>query len=535
VDLSETLRHAVLELTNVTRPPNTVLAIQPKLDEFSEFCYAYFASTSYPVHVTYKKVYMFMFYQAFREKKSKRGRWRSGQPRFDKAACQELFGPYHQNSQLALNVEEFPLPHQPIGYSTFKQYRMAIKTLYDEQVQTNMQSTPWDHIWQKSLKVLEKHVRDRLVMVNRAQHKEKYNHSFAPYGMVEDYPKMESVMFENADSSHPRSLCTALRHRYCLLHLTSGILRCESLYRAELSDFFCLTHPKVTRDVHQPLLMISQISVGKINHGRLLYGRATRHQDVNLCPVGALAFYLQVRFHITGEFAAFDVSDWLSNEKWFDVKLLVDVQSTDTTKMMKKDSYGKAVKQMLAELGISCLDILHLGRKLGTKIGELFEAEQGALKNLGNWNLDIFDSAYSNKLPMNAIRTLAGTNPECYYVSRTAVDVPMELLVKTPMGSWCYAARDAVIEMGDRSKVTAKQTLMFFCELNKVFVQDAAAMMIKESEKRSSHALFEYVPCFASEEFEVRLIVLLCFFLTTRELTLFFPDVQGPDEEKAGK
>jgi hypothetical protein len=65
---------------------------------------------------------------------------------------------------------------------------------------------------------------------------------------------------------------------------------------------------------------------GKTNHGQTLYGCATRHKDVSLCSVVALAFYLMFLFSVTREFESFTLEDWLENSKWFDIKLLVDLQ-----------------------------------------------------------------------------------------------------------------------------------------------------------------------------------------------------------------
>jgi hypothetical protein len=83
---------------------------------------------------------------------------------------------------------------------------------------------------------------------------------------------------------------------------------------------------------------------GKTNHGRILYGRATRHLNVLMCCIGALSFYLMYRFAITGEFENMTCEDWLDNSSWFDVKLLVDVhRGGGYNKMMKNDSYSKAI------------------------------------------------------------------------------------------------------------------------------------------------------------------------------------------------
>jgi hypothetical protein len=58
-----------------------------------------------------------------------------------------------------------------------------------------------------------------------------------------------------------------------LLHLTSGILRCESSYRAELSDFCGIIVPQNDRDADPMFVMVNQIPFGKTNHGRVLQER----------------------------------------------------------------------------------------------------------------------------------------------------------------------------------------------------------------------------------------------------------------------
>jgi hypothetical protein len=64
----------------------------------------------------------------------------------------------------------------------------------------------------------------------------------------------------------------------------------------------------------------------KTNHGQTLYGRATRHKDVSLCSVCALAFYLMFPFSVTREFENSTLEDWMENSKWFDIKMLVNLQ-----------------------------------------------------------------------------------------------------------------------------------------------------------------------------------------------------------------
>ena len=118
----------------------------------------------------------------------------------------------------------------------------------------------------------------------------------------------------------------------------------------------------------------------------------------------------------------------------------------------------------------------------------------------------MFDTAYSAKLPMGPIRKLAGFNSAngfCFN-TRTAVNVPEELLHLTPMGKWCYTAYEDVVEhsrLNGGSNATAVEVLKFFCELNTIYIQDAAALIAMYPD-RADHPMFKEVPVFASEQSE---------------------------------
>ncbi|MGL5915851.1 MAG: hypothetical protein ACRCZG_06285, partial [Culicoidibacterales bacterium] len=88
--------------------------------------------------------------------------------------------------------------------------------------------------------------------------------------------------------------------------------------------------------------------------------------------------------------------------------------------------------------------------------------------------------------------------------------------LSTPIGKWVYGALEAVTQVaGPGKNMTAIHTLRFFVELNKIFLQDAAAMMVLHPE-RSEHALFQQMPCFHTNEFMVRHNRLIYLFAIDR-------------------
>jgi hypothetical protein len=187
-------------------------------------------------------------------------------------------------------------------------------------------------------------------------------------------------------------------------------------------------------------------------------------------------------------------------------QILADINGCDRSNEMRNDSYGDHIKSVLSRLKLNCNKVLHLGRNLGAKFLEFLEAEADEIRRMGQWSPSMFDTSYSTKLPMGPIRKLAGFFglQKIYFNTRTAIIPPQELLVQTPLGAWCYVALDALKEAAPEGKhMTAIQMLRFFCELNSIFIQDAAAMTVLHPE-REHHAMFHEMPVFTSEEFKVR-------------------------------
>ena len=165
-------------------------------------------------------------------------------------------------STFALNDEEIPDPEFPIGYSAIAQYRAGLQKLHGWQVANHITSLGWEFVWwTNQTKDLVKLSESREVRRKRNNYEEKMDKVFAPYQAVDRFDVIENE-FWSRSSRNARSAGCWLRNRYVFLHTTAGILRCESLYRAELSDFLGVGTKKDT-DVHNIYIMITQIPEGK--------------------------------------------------------------------------------------------------------------------------------------------------------------------------------------------------------------------------------------------------------------------------------
>lgn len=506
------MEQAVLEMSEALRPDATQKAFDPKIEEFFGFCDLLYPTDLYRCNLTHDKVHEFMFFVSFRDNKNKTGTKESRKARkeavlrgehFDLEDYRRVIAAFRSNDDGEITEANWPKPKYPTGHQNFNQCKAVFRKIYKVQTAKRVLNIHWEAIWQLGLEMLQQHVKNRTPQAKKASYAEKLASEFAPCAAVEECPNIEQELW--VDSQHGqgrRGTCSGLRCRHCLLQLTSGVLHCESLCRAELSDFLSIRPPKRDTDVHAPLLMVNQIVQGKTNKNRTLHGRSTRHRDPLLCCIGALGFHLCYRFWISNEFAAFMVDDWCDNNKWFDIKLLVDVFSDDLTKSMKNCCYAKKIKSVLTRLKLALCKLLHLGRNIGAKLLELMEEEDDAIRRMGQWNPSVCDNSYSVKLPMGPIRKLAGFgdgNSLCFN-TRTVVLPSDELRRMTPFGSWCYDAFTGVV-MKDQSKTTALGFLKFMCELNDVLLQDAAAIMVLHPE-RADHSLFRDMEVFRSPEFE---------------------------------
>jgi hypothetical protein len=255
------------------------------------------------------------------------------------------------------------------------------------------------------------------------------------------------------------------------------------------------------------------IALGKTNHGSTkLYGRAIRAKDVRACGMGAYAFYLSVRFHMTKEFSSVPDDFFCENKNWFDFKLLVDCYANDYCKEMSNDSYAKFMKKILNELKIPSNHIVHIGRVLGSADLELLENEKSGTLDMGNWAADVHKNSYSIKMPIKSLRKAAGfvLADGMHHNVRTTVEPETEdgdLLdsvfpfVKRCLAAVLEAKNDGTEQSKSQSHLnTAVCFLELLQHLALVFLQDAAAMVVLHPE-RGENAMYKHIPVLKCEQF----------------------------------
>jgi hypothetical protein len=231
-------------------------------------------TNEFPTHIESLKVYDFMFYQCFRKKQQPGGIGGGVSLTFNGLEYEEVTREYNDaHIKWKADPTGNPMPDPEdggVGFSAIMQYRAGLKKLFDRQSHLNINGNTWEKVWMLGAKELVKIVESRRMRIKRENYEEKVTKEFAGYHAVDRFDEIEEAFWERSFTSM-RTAFPYIRHRMLLLYTTSGILRCESLTKADLSDFQGLTVKKET-DIDPLYVMISQIPEGTFSCYFLYYG-----------------------------------------------------------------------------------------------------------------------------------------------------------------------------------------------------------------------------------------------------------------------
>lgn len=404
--------HLVSQTNLQNRRVNTAKAYDPKKQEFLAFCDHMYAGKPVTTRyvVTEDKLYFFLFYQAYRSKKKGGGGKRksdgSRQPHeFDPEDYDRVWSEFGSR-----NLPEGatpPDPENPLGFSMVNQYKAAVRKLYDQQRIEYVNNRLWENVCTPRVHELMTMVANRKRRIDRKNFTEKLDQEFTPFTTLTQMPEIEDWLWNHGKDS-ARSAFSALRNRFGFLQCFAGALRHEALFHAELSDLMGLIVPKKVED--DLFIFIMQMDQGKTikEGGSRQLGRALRHKDVSVCPVGALGFYLFQRFRMTGEMEDGKRPDFCDNKDWFSTKLFVHCSQEDKRLEMKKKNFTDMIRECFASLKIFTRHYGHFGRVSAPALLELEEISHELIRILGNWDATIQEERYSSKIPVQALRVMAG-------------------------------------------------------------------------------------------------------------------------------
>lgn len=92
---------------------------------------------------------------------------------------------------------------------------------------------------------------------------EKIDHEVAPFFYVQHLSNIERTMWKRAVSANQRTVFASLRDGYTLKQTLCGILRGESLEKADLSDLLDIKWKVEGVDLHEIHILVLQIAMGK--------------------------------------------------------------------------------------------------------------------------------------------------------------------------------------------------------------------------------------------------------------------------------
>ena len=504
---------------SVNARDGTFTAYEPKKQEWDEFCAQIYGpaamlnsgveslqalppQTLMQVYtVTPNKCYNFVFYQAHRKIRSRR---QATDTQFGAAeaeeykAINEVYGGAQANP---------PDPPTCLGHSQVNIYKATVYNIFLEQKASGCNSFSWqDDINSDALKMLMKKIRNRAPLVAKRNAEEKIDAHMAPFFYVQWLPHLERYFFAKGVSNHRSVVFSSLRNAFTFKFSLAGVLRGESLERADLSDlcdYFWQGEP----DPYPIHLLIMAICQGKTNQDKKLFGRAMRHREETMCPIGALALYLWYRFDVRGEWA--DARpDFLDNTAWFFIKLLVSATSKEVLEELDIKSFADAIQEAMDAVGVACNHRAHFGRKVMPVILEMCEVLSDLVKNLGLWSRDVHEQHYAASMPLQAMRVAGGHKIErgSVFYKRgqkppSACGQRLRLLI-FPWLDYERARVHAFNQQGPRknTKPTAAGFLAMLDNCRDVLLQDVACRM--NNPQSPAHQVFRH-PIFQSDDFQL--------------------------------
>ena len=257
------LERTVNQFNQTLKPKSVTNVYEGKKLEYMQYCECVYPNDPYKYHLNNNKAYNFIFYQVMRNKKKVGGRKEknimNGQKvYFDHDDYKNVHN-IHSSHDPYSGIEP-PEPDDPVGYNQIEHYRTIIKQIFKDQKQQGTNGNTWDDVWMDNLENLLRMAKRRRAVKKKRNYEEKVTAEMIPYSTVERYPDIEKVMWMRGQQNG-RTAVAYIRHRFCLLFTTGGILRCESLFNAELSDFLGVT-VQSGRDPHPLNILIMQFGTG---------------------------------------------------------------------------------------------------------------------------------------------------------------------------------------------------------------------------------------------------------------------------------
>jgi hypothetical protein len=220
----------------------------------------YHISTRYTIGT--EKVFLFLFYHAFRNKYKVGGKKTgeaSGFITADYDYVIQTWGEYKARVESG-EIDDVPDPDNPCQFDTLNTYKSVLNNLWSDQASQGANGLTWELIFTRKCKELMNLVKERKVRIKRKLYKEKVDHEFTPFTTMSQVGNIEQAFWDHGKTV--RESLPGLRNRAVFLMCYSGLLRHESMFLGELSDMLHIQYQKDT-DSDPFFIMVMQIATGK--------------------------------------------------------------------------------------------------------------------------------------------------------------------------------------------------------------------------------------------------------------------------------
>ena len=290
---------------------NTTQVYDPKLLEFAAYCRQLYGNSESSVFITAEKVFGFLYYQAYREKKTTRSKGNFDSEEFDRVMAMEDASVSNVADPQGQSKGNW------VGHQMLNQYLSALRSMLDTQRSAGHVSLLNAELMTEQLKDLMKNVKTRKESVFKLQFKERIDGEFLPFKMLIEIPKIETYLWMSKSNTKVYGL-TSLRNRFHYLYTLQAVMRSESLFKTDMADLcdFKFLQKRESAPYH---IIVNRIGRGKTVKEKVHFGKVMQHKDVLRCSIGALGLMFLGRFHILNEH---QTMDFTNNESWFNKKLL---------------------------------------------------------------------------------------------------------------------------------------------------------------------------------------------------------------------
>ncbi|THH17357.1 hypothetical protein EW146_g3440 [Bondarzewia mesenterica] len=229
-----------------------------------------------------------------------------------------------------------------------------------------------------------------------------------------------------------------MRDRAMLLTSAAMVFRGDSARIVQWSDLFLsrLVLHDVSVGYEVPVLGILADNAKHNKEGRVDEFGMIQHRIVEICPIGAVAFYLFTYFHVLSSAAPNFTPDFSNTNyglygrrEWYEYYLF---HASDIRREMSYENHRQQINNIHLKNNISLTKATHATRNYGAQNTRANGASVDGTKAMGGWSdQGSYRHCYDRSFPTDALLASAMFNarqPSSYSLPRDVLEPPAELM-----------------------------------------------------------------------------------------------------------